>query len=68
METIERIRMNEEQMKEYFDYLVELRDSGETNMWGAVPYLEMQFGISRSEARKILVAWIDSFSKMNTSS
>jgi hypothetical protein len=68
METIERIRMNEEQMKEYFDYLVALRDSGATNMWGAAPYLEMQFGISRSEARKVLIAWIDSFSKMNTSS
>jgi hypothetical protein len=68
METIERIRMNEEQMKEYFDYLVELRDSGETNMYGAAPYIQREFGISRTEARKILVAWIDSFSKMNTSS
>ena len=68
METIERIRMNEEQTKEYFDYLVELRDSGETNMYGAAPYIQREFGISRTEARKILVAWIDSFSKMNTSS
>jgi hypothetical protein len=55
--------MNEEQMKEYFDYLVELRDSGATNMWGAAPYLETEFGISRSDARKVLIAWIESFEK-----
>ena len=51
----------ENEMKEYFDYLVELRDSGETNMWGAAPYLEREFALSRSEARDILLAWIDSF-------
>jgi hypothetical protein len=55
--------MNEEQTKEYFDYLVALRDSGATNMWGAAPYLETEFGISRTEARKVLVAWIESFNK-----
>jgi hypothetical protein len=48
---------------EYFDYLVELRDSGETNMWGAAPYLETAFGLSRSDARKVLIAWIESFEK-----
>jgi hypothetical protein len=55
--------MNEEQMKEYFDYLVELRDSGATNMWGAAPYLETAFGLSHSDARKVLIAWIESFEK-----
>ena len=50
-------------MKEYFDYLVALRDSGVTNMWGAAPYLEQQFGLSRQEAKGILIAWIESFSK-----
>lgn len=50
-------------MKEYFDYLVELRDSGVTNMWGAAPYLEHQFGLSRQEAKDILIAWIESFDK-----
>ena len=50
-------------MKEYFDYLVELRDSGVTNMWGAAPYLEQEFGFSRQEAKDILIAWIESFSK-----
>lgn len=50
-------------MKEYFDYLVELRDSGVTNMWAAAPYLEQEFGLSRQEAKDILVAWIKSFNK-----
>ena len=50
-------------MKEYFDYLVELRDSGVTNMWGAAPYLQQEFGLSRQEAKDILIAWIESFSK-----
>lgn len=53
--------MNE--MKEYFDYLVELRDSGETNMFGAAPYIQREFGVSRSEAKDILLAWIESFEK-----
>jgi hypothetical protein len=63
METIERIRMNEEQMKEYFDYLVELRDSGETNMWGAAPYIQREFGVTYQESKEILLAWIKSFEK-----
>ena len=52
-----------EQTKEYFDYLVELRDSGETNMWGAAPYIQREFGVSHSEAKDILLAWIESFNK-----
>ena len=51
-------------MKEYFDYLVELRDSGETNMFGAAPYLEREFGLSRTEARNILVQWMESFNEI----
>lgn len=42
-------------------YLIELRDSGETNMWGAAPYLMEEFGMSRFEARDALLAWIASF-------
>ena len=49
-------------MEQYFEYLVELRDSGVTNMWGAAVYLEAEFGLNRYEARDILLAWMDSFS------
>tara|TARA_B100000768_G_scaffold147985_1_gene141752 strand:- start:7517 stop:7678 length:162 start_codon:yes stop_codon:yes gene_type:complete len=49
--------------KEYFAYLELLRDSGVTNMFGAGPYLESAFDLSRSEARKVLSSWMESFRK-----
>jgi len=47
--------------KEYFAYLELLRDSGVTNMFGAGPYLEEAFDLSRSEARKVLSSWMESY-------
>ena len=47
--------------KEEFEYLNLLRDSGETNMWGASTYLISEFGMESDEARKILSSWMDSF-------
>ena len=57
--------------KEYYDYLINLRDSGEVNMWGAAPYLVAEFGLTRREARTVLLEWIQTFtgdSNANTSS
>jgi len=48
---------------EYFEYLEALRDSGVTNMMGAGVYLEEHFGLTRYEARDILMEWIQSFNK-----
>lgn len=48
-------------MEKYFSYLNVLRDSGVTNMFGASPYLQNEFGLSRSEAKKVLAAWMNSF-------
>ncbi len=48
-------------MKKYFDYLNELRESGVTNMWGAGEYLVEEFGIDAAEAKDILVEWIKTF-------
>ena len=31
---------------EHDEFLLYLRDSGETNMWGAAPYLQEEFGLS----------------------
>jgi uncharacterized protein YciI len=45
--------------QEHHDYLIWLRDSGETNMWGASPYIERQFGVSHKEANSILLEWIN---------
>ena len=50
-------------MKQYFDYLDRLRDSGVTNMFGAVPYLRRKFpelSFDPAKAKEILKAWMDS--------
>lgn len=49
--------MNEEH-KEFLD---QLRDSGEVNMFGAVPLLEDAFDLTRKEARIILAEWMESY-------
>lgn len=50
-------------MEKYFDYLDCLRDSGETNMFGALPYLRREFpelGFDPIKASKVLTAWMHS--------
>lgn len=48
---------------EFFNYLNELRQSGETNMFGATPYLENAFGLSKQDARKVLGLWMKNFNE-----
>lgn len=45
----------------YWIYLENLRRSGETNMYGATPYLQAAFGLTKSEARRILVDWMSKY-------
>ena len=47
--------------KKYSDFLVALRDSGITNMFGAAPYLQSEFGLDKREAREVLANWMRSF-------
>lgn len=47
----------------YWLYLEELRRSGAVNMFGAVPYLMDEFGISHREASDILVDWMRHYSR-----
>lgn len=47
---------------EIHDFLIELRDSGETNMFGASPYLMEEFGMTKYEAKDALLDWMRSFS------
>lgn len=46
-------------MKEYFEFLEELRESGKTNMFGAAPYLMVEFGLDKREATEILMQWFE---------
>ena len=48
-------------MERYFAYLNALRESGITNMYGAAPYLQEAFNLSRVEARDIVLKWMESF-------
>ena len=51
--------------KEYSDYLESLRQSGVTNMFGAGVYLENEFGLSKKDARNVLIDWMQSYQKGN---
>jgi len=46
---------------EHKKFLDDLRDSGETNMFGARPYLMEEFGLDKQQAGEILKEWMDSF-------
>ena len=48
-------------MNAYYEYLDALRESGVTNMYGASPYLQDQFDLSKGEAREILMAWMKQY-------
>ena len=45
----------------YWIYLEELRRSGVTNMYGAGPYVQQEFGVSRREAIKIVGDWMKNY-------
>jgi hypothetical protein len=49
----------------YFEYLDELRESGETNMFGAGAYLEDAFDLPRREARDVLMEWMKTYTQRN---
>ena len=47
--------------EKYFKYLDRLRRAGVTNMFGAAPYLQEEFGLDSKEARDVLLKWMDTF-------
>lgn len=50
-------------MNVHFAFLDDLRASGATNMYGAAPHLEQAFGLSKADARRIVLEWIESRAK-----
>ena len=55
--------LKEQQQQEHYEYLDGLRASGVTNMFGAAPYLEEEFGMDKQEARHVLKEWMAQFGK-----
>jgi len=47
----------------HLTYLDQLRESGETNMFGAGPGVERIFTVSKRTATTIVVYWMNSFGK-----
>lgn len=47
----------------YWIFLENLRRSGVTNMYGAVPYLMEEFELSSADAKEILVDWMQNYNK-----
>lgn len=56
------IKITQEE-KEIFDYLNDLRESGDTNMFGATPYVVAEFGISKQQAREAVTKWMENFNE-----
>ena len=48
---------------EVFLYLDELRESGETNMFGAAPYVAQHFECGKHMSRKYVASWMKNFNK-----
>ena len=55
--------LDEGVIKDMHTFLNDLRDSGVTNMFGAAPYLQNEFGLDKREARQVLANWMQSFSE-----
>ena len=55
--------MYNEEWAEYYIYLEELRQSGVTNMFGAVPYLNSEFPYMQN-AREVLMSWMGNYQKL----
>jgi hypothetical protein len=48
---------------EVFVYLDNLRESGVTNMYGAAPYVEEEFGLGHREAQAVVGRWMRTFTQ-----
>lgn len=58
-----KTRKTTEFEQEVFAYLNALRESGVTNMYGASPYIQSNFGLDRADSRKLLSLWMSNFSE-----
>ena len=55
------MRKTTEQEQEVLEYLNMLRITGVTNMFGATPYIEDEFGLDKKESRRLLSLWMKNF-------
>ena len=58
---------NEPDEQTVFEFLDALRESGATNMYGATPYIQKRFSVTRYEANRLLTRWMETFSERHNS-
>lgn len=49
--------------KEAFEFLNDLRESGQINMFGATSHLEEHFGYTREQCKTLLKEWMEQYGK-----
>lgn len=47
--------------QDIFDFLDNLRESGQINMFGAAPVIQDVFDLSRRESQSVLQEWMNNF-------
>lgn len=50
---------------ELFEFLDDLRGTGNINMFGATPYLIQEFGLTRKVASAVLTKWMMNYADRN---
>jgi hypothetical protein len=50
---------------EHLKHLDELSESGVMNMYGSGRNLQLEFGLTKSEAKETVLYWMDSFNERN---
>ena len=55
--------MTDARRQTIFNYLDKLRESGKTNMFGAVPYIQVVFGMTKQDSKDILTEWMNTFAE-----
>ena len=66
MDVIEEAQIDwqfDEMKDDVFEYLEDLRESGETNMFGAHLYVMETFEIDKSMAIKFVSTWMESYNE-----
>lgn len=57
-------RKTTETEQEILEYLNDLRNSGQTNMFGALPYLTAEFpDETKQECKRCLMLWMNNFNE-----
>jgi len=53
--------MTDDMKEDMFDFLDAVRESGAINMFGSGQLIQEQYGLSRHEARDIVVEWMKTY-------